>query len=134
MFSSAVRKARLSLSREKRTERKKNQGVRNREGDGERERGGERGTVKKATEKEGVRGRREITLSIGATKISRNPWFHTSDRDEPPLSSSSPAAAVAVVVVHARRDSRFVLTPSPHKLLVFRSALAVTAYRYEQGN
>lgn len=29
---------------------------------------------------------------------------------------------------------RFVLTPSLHKLLVFRSVLAAKAYRYEQEN
>ena len=67
MFSSAVRK-RVSLSRGK-TQGKKKQGEKKQRGKrgGERERERERGTVRKRRRRK-ERGRREITLSIGATK------------------------------------------------------------------
>ena len=135
MFSSAVRK-RVSLSRGK-TQGKKKQGEKKQRGKrgGERERERERErNGEKATEKEGTRPSRNNLVDWCNKKYRGIRGFIVPIETSPPLSSSSPAAAVAVVVVHARRDSRFVLTPSPHKLLVFRSALAVTAYRYERGN
>lgn len=65
--------------------------------------------------------------------------FRSSDRDEPLLSSSSllllPLLLLLLLLLCTRAViPRFVLTPSLHKLLVFRSVLAAKAYRYEQEN